>query len=632
MPKLQRKIKSGGFGAVVSNIIKIDYLGNNKFKYHSRAVKKYLQKDPKSDEEYTRLFDEACFSTKKKEYEDIVPIEEWESIVLTDLYLNFVNDDQISLNEGLSMISSLVKDWSLTVQKYREKHYSMLVEWYSSFEFWKNSMKSRFKASSSYGKSRMVLFDALFDALLQNLYRQGYKEVSLYWMNHGWNEFQQKLELGKDEIEVNEEVMSQIMTALRDALDQLETTLKSQSVFAFEDFQKKISALPFEFISNSNTLEEYFNLKTDFQNAMENYFIRRNHPDRAKMSWEMEVNILKKLETGSSWSHWNPYIVRYEFYSETDLTIGLEWCDGGDLFDCIETLSGSLDVTEVQAIVAQVTSGLEYMHSLNIMHGDVKPGNILFSSEGLVKLCDFNFSLDCAGSDNEAKAPFLVGSTKVFAAPECFMLTQRASVKIDVWQLGYVMLYMALRDMPFSLHEKINENNEKTLEAIDSLPTDFNSTLTKLQQVKMIARWYTEKSAYKEHNAETLINKLKRTFVTVVSPLLSENGMKRLRTRLKGKNIDFLNTMATMDDNDTLNFQVLKSLLEGSDNALDNYWHIVFFKMLNFDAESRATATTLLSDPFLHSNYRDECSLSKTVVGNLVKRLKSIRAKQKVKI
>lgn len=43
--------------------------------------------------------------------------------------------------------------------------------------------------------------------------------------------------------------------------------------------------------------------------------------------------------------------------------------------------------------------GFKVMHELKIVHHDIKPGNILISKEGLIKIADFNVSRVLSGSD-----------------------------------------------------------------------------------------------------------------------------------------------------------------------------------------------------------------------------------------
>ena len=61
---------------------------------------------------------------------------------------------------------------------------------------------------------------------------------------------------------------------------------------------------------------------------------------------------------------------------------------------CAEILRdhGRLDVAEAVDIVAQACRGLDYAHRNGVVHRDVKPGNLLRSHEGMVKLADFGIA------------------------------------------------------------------------------------------------------------------------------------------------------------------------------------------------------------------------------------------------
>lgn len=73
------------------------------------------------------------------------------------------------------------------------------------------------------------------------------------------------------------------------------------------------------------------------------------------------------------------------------LSICLEYMDGGSLQDIIKH-GGCQNERVLRGISHQMVSGLDYLHSLRLIHRDVKPSNTLFSSSGVVKLADFGLS------------------------------------------------------------------------------------------------------------------------------------------------------------------------------------------------------------------------------------------------
>ena len=68
----------------------------------------------------------------------------------------------------------------------------------------------------------------------------------------------------------------------------------------------------------------------------------------------------------------------------------LEWADQGELMEWIFKNNPSLDVRV--RFFLEISSALEFIHSKNVFHRDVKPQNILLSSELSVKLIDFGLS------------------------------------------------------------------------------------------------------------------------------------------------------------------------------------------------------------------------------------------------
>ena len=134
----------------------------------------------------------------------------------------------------------------------------------------------------------------------------------------------------------------------------------------------------------------------------------------------------------------------------------MEYVDGCDLGSLIEetTARGQpLDVPLALHIIREVAQALDYAHrrtdangsNLHLVHGDVKPQNILLSSEGEVKLADFGIAraLGTGAPGNRMRA-----GTPGFIAPE--VLRDSYDQRADVYSLG-VTLYAALRgQMPGS--------------------------------------------------------------------------------------------------------------------------------------------------------------------------------------
>lgn len=87
-------------------------------------------------------------------------------------------------------------------------------------------------------------------------------------------------------------------------------------------------------------------------------------------------------------------------------------------------------------MMLQVTRGLKYLHSIKIVHGDIKPQNILISLDGLPKLADF----DC--SWHMDKDPPRRTSTLGWQPPECYPIKDvKKSSSSDIFSLGCVFGY-----------------------------------------------------------------------------------------------------------------------------------------------------------------------------------------------
>lgn len=146
----------------------------------------------------------------------------------------------------------------------------------------------------------------------------------------------------------------------------------------------------------------------------------------------------------------------------------------GDVWLCMELMTASLDNFYKQiiidndklsltnsaptkipehvlgAIAFSVVKALEYLHtSLNVIHRDVKPSNILVNKDGTVKLCDFGIS----GQLVDSYAKTMTAGCKPYMAPERISSAAGSKgydVRSDVWSLGITIVELACLAYPYA--------------------------------------------------------------------------------------------------------------------------------------------------------------------------------------
>lgn len=160
--------------------------------------------------------------------------------------------------------------------------------------------------------------------------------------------------------------------------------------------------------------------------------------DKSKrQAFDNEVAIMKALD------HPNVCRILETCASGRVLSIVMEFCAGGDLFDRIAA-QGHLSEAAAAGVLRQVALALRYAHGRGVAHRDVKPENICFSSRDSdhVKLVDWGAGC-CFRDMSMSRA---VGSL-AYAAPELAEPAKGYTEACDLWSLG-VTAYVALCGKP----------------------------------------------------------------------------------------------------------------------------------------------------------------------------------------
>lgn len=130
----------------------------------------------------------------------------------------------------------------------------------------------------------------------------------------------------------------------------------------------------------------------------------------------------------------------------------LEWIEGNSLRRRLAE-GGPIDVELRETLLSQILETYAFMHSKNILHGDVHANNILLTKAGKIKIIDF----DLAHQLNENnKLPNARGGVPEYIPPEnisfdAFSIVKgKANYRTEVYQLGIIAYWMTYGKLPFT--------------------------------------------------------------------------------------------------------------------------------------------------------------------------------------
>ena len=168
----------------------------------------------------------------------------------------------------------------------------------------------------------------------------------------------------------------------------------------------------------------------------------------------------------------------------------MEYVDGKTLEQWLNDV-GRLDLKTVREIVSQLVSAVRAFHRLDMLHQDLKPGNIMISRDGVVKLIDFGSTKIAGIADisTPVERSELLG-TKHYTAPE-YLLGRAGQAASDQFSLACIVYEMLTGQLPYAeklakvrarqdLH-RIEYQSINTL--IHDIPSWVDKTLQKALQL-----------------------------------------------------------------------------------------------------------------------------------------------------
>ena len=248
-----------------------------------------------------------------------------------------------------------------------------------------------------------------------------------------------------------------------------------------------------------------------------------------KQEFSEDVNFVTKFRTEaqSAAGLEHPNIVNiYDVGSENSIHyIVMEYVEGITLKTYIEK-KGQLSFKEAVSIAIQVGRGIEAAHNKHIVHRDIKPQNIIISTEGKVKVTDFGIAK--AASSNTISSD-VMGSVH-YSSPE---QARNGFVdgRSDIYSLGIVMYEMVTGRVPFDgdttvavAIQHLQEEMTPPGNYAENLPVSLEKIIVKCAQKNPDRRYQT---------IEELLDDLRKSLQTpdedfvVIAPLV-DNGKTKV--------------------------------------------------------------------------------------------------------
>jgi diguanylate cyclase (GGDEF)-like protein len=245
---------------------------------------------------------------------------------------------------------------------------------------------------------------------------------------------------------------------------------------------------------------------------------------------EYETRFYQEAKAAGRMNH--PNIVTIHDLGESgDVAyIAMELMEGRDLQEMLHGHTRLL-VTDALNIAIQVATGLYYAHQRGVVHGDIKPSNIMVLGDNLVKIADFGIARMVS---HEAKQDEAIFGTPSFMSPEQIQ-GKPIDARSDIFSLGVVLYDMLSARLPFPA-----EGTAKLKEQLATLEPERPSALNPSIPVELdaiIHKCLAKDPDARYRNANDLANDLRACLAVLLhartgpgQPSGANGRFKRLRS------------------------------------------------------------------------------------------------------
>ena len=176
--------------------------------------------------------------------------------------------------------------------------------------------------------------------------------------------------------------------------------------------------------------------------------------------------VLREILIMMNFTH--PHIVKYNsvFVHKCQVVIEMEFCITS-LSNVIKKISKPFYIGQIKKIIRSIALGIKFLHDHDIIHRDIKPGNIFIDENCVVKIGDFGSARispqqkkekeeqeekkkNPQSKEKKEKRPLTPGvGTKWYKAPEIIFGNKHYDKSVDIWSFGCLMAEMFLLEPLF---------------------------------------------------------------------------------------------------------------------------------------------------------------------------------------
>ncbi|XP_002751407.2 serine/threonine-protein kinase 17A [Callithrix jacchus] len=166
----------------------------------------------------------------------------------------------------------------------------------------------------------------------------------------------------------------------------------------------------------------------------------------------------------------NPWVINLHEVYETpsEMILVLEYAAGGEIFDqCVADREEAFKEKDVQRLMRQILEGVHFLHTHDVVHLDLKPQNILLTSDsplGDIKIVDFGLSRILKNSEELRE----IMGTPEYVAPE-ILSYDPISMATDMWSIGVLTYVMLTGISPF-----LGNNKQETFLNISQMNLSYS--------------------------------------------------------------------------------------------------------------------------------------------------------------